>query len=126
MSKTSEDVVMVVRYIHLPYQLVHIINIITRLTESHSCHGVLDVTCGMSVVFSGYYCRRFLCHDVTEILLKVTLHSHYLTQVIKYFICYFVDESKYFILKTAKQTHRNKKIFVDIKGGIRSDKSKDR
>ena len=68
-----------------------------------------EFTCGISVVFSEYYCRRFLCHDLTEILLKVALHSHYLSQTIKYFICYFVDESKYFILKTAKQTHSNKK-----------------
>jgi hypothetical protein len=35
------------------------------------------VTCGRSVVFSGY--SGFICHDITEILLKVSLNTVTLT-----------------------------------------------
>jgi len=51
------------------------VHIATKIVSSNPVHGEvysLSVTCGRSVIFSGY--SGFLRHDITEILLKVALN----------------------------------------------------
>jgi len=66
------------------------------------------VTCGRSVIFSRYYCFLYPnhdCHDITDILWKVTVYT--IALIVCLYIYIFFLEGIYLItvVEQVKETH---------------------